>query len=208
MIRINLASRKQSSALTSVGTMTAAKSAGKVSLNMGSFGDLPIAKLLLPVLVYFGANYYLSDFKATEIGRLEQAVEKVTKDKVNLEVMLAKTKGYEDIKRSLDADEKLIRTKLDTIKKLVSDRSTPPKILAELSRSIPADVWLTEFKIENGRVSIKGGSLGYNQVSDFMKGLNDSAYFKDIELKNSTQAKDESGKDLTQFELEANRRLE
>ena len=84
---------------------------------------------------------------------------------------LAKTAGYEAQKKQFDADEELIKTKLATIQKLMADRAEPPKLLMSFSGSIPKDVWFQEFDMNSSEVKIKGASLGFDPVTDFMKAL-------------------------------------
>ena len=49
-------------------------------------------------------------------------------------------------------------------------------------------------------------TLGFGLVSDFMKNLNESAYFSEVELKNTQQNREEAGSEKVNFELEAKRR--
>jgi hypothetical protein len=66
---------------------------------------------------------------------------------------------------------------------------------------------LTEFRIEKSDLAFKGSALGFNQISDFMKGLNENAMLSEVELKNSQQFKDPSlGVETATFELKAKRR--
>ena len=167
---------------------------------------LPLRKIFIPViacaLVYMGNNWQQQD----ELGKVDKEIAGVLAQQGKLKTEIAKTKGYEDIKKQLEVDELLLRTKIATIEKLLADRQTPPKLLLSLSASIPSNVWLSSYSIKEGNVQIGGTSLDYNQISDFMKGLNEVPLFKDVALESSQQSKDD--KDITTqvFQLKAKRK--
>jgi Tfp pilus assembly protein PilN len=203
MIKVNLATRKQSGVFGD-SKNSKANSFGKV--NLDQVKDLPLRKLIVPIVVCFLGNYMLDGYKEDELKKLDQTLSKVNSDSTKLQNELNKLRGYDSIKKTLDADEITIKTKLETIQKLIADRSAPPKILVSVATMIPKDVWLSELKTEKLDITMKGSSLGFNQISDFMKSLNESAYFMDVDLKNSQQSKDSSGDEFAVFELKAKRR--
>lgn len=213
MIKINLALRKQPASVT--GDVRGGGAAGsalgflagmRVDQRLDGFKDLPLKKFALMALVAVMGGYLLDDFKEGELSKIDALLAKDQEERRKLEGDLGKTKGFEAVKKALDADELTLRTKIDTIQKLLTDRQIPPKMLTTLSASIPADVWLRSFKVKDDEISIRGSSLDYNAISDFMKGLNESAYFTDIQLKGTQQERDELGADVAAFELFARRR--
>ncbi|MGK5084961.1 PilN domain-containing protein [Bdellovibrionota bacterium FG-1] len=210
MIKINLALKKQSTSVAGDSRSAAPGGGGMLAgmrdVKFDGLKDLPIRKLALMVIVGFGATYLLDDFKATEIKIVEDQLVKARDEQSKLTAELTRTKGYEDIKKTLDADELMLRTKIDTIQKLLADRQNPPKMMMTLATTIPQDVWLKGLKIKDREVSLQGASIGFNSISDFMKGLNESAYFSDVQLKGTQQERDELGSDIAGFELVAKRR--
>jgi Tfp pilus assembly protein PilN len=161
---------------------------------------------LLPVVVAIVAWYMLDTFKEEEMQKLSAIHAKLTSERTALEAEAKKFKGYEEVKKALEQDEFTLRTKIETIQKLIADRSSPPKILLTLATSIPKEVWLSELKLTDKEGSFKGYSMGFGQISDFMKNLNESAYFTDLNIKKTEQAKDEGGAEVAAFELTARRR--
>src|SRR5690349_3825826 len=120
MIKINLATRKQSG-LVPEGTKP------KLSLSLGriktdQLKDLPIRKLVISVAVGLLASYSLDGYKESEIESLNAVVAKLTAKRDKQQEELKKFKEYEEIKKAVDADELLVRTKLEVIQKLISDR--------------------------------------------------------------------------------------
>jgi hypothetical protein len=213
MIKINLATRKAAVTATADGGKTSGTgfknflNAGlKIDARLDGFKELPIRKLAVAALACYAASWMLDSYKEDELNKVAAIIAKARDDQTKLKTELAKTRGYEQIKKDLDNDEKTLRTKIETIQKLLAGRQTPPKMMIALSGAIPQDVWLTGLKIGEQDVSFKGASLGFNQISDFMKNLNESAYFTDVRLQGSQKSKDESGAEVAGFELEAKRR--
>lgn len=212
MIKINLAARKQA---VSARLDDEGKDATGINLRsiMGGFKldnrlddlkELPIRKIAVSALACFAVNYYLDSCKEDEIAKVGAALTKVQAEQSKLKIELAKTKGYEEVKKSLESDEQTLRNKVDTIQKLLAARQDPPKLLMALSTAIPQNVWLNSIKITGKDAVFKGESVGFNLISDFMKSLNESAYFTDVRLEGTQREKD--GPDLATFELGAKKR--
>jgi Tfp pilus assembly protein PilN len=162
------------------------------------------ALVMLPFIVGVAATYMLDSYKEDEINKIQKLIEKHAAEGRKLQTEVAKFKGYEGIKKALDEDETTIRTKLDTIQKLTETRAEPVKMLSLLSTSIPKDVWLTEYRIDRADISLKGSTVDFNQISDFMKNLRDSTRFADVELRDSQQQKEQAGGRVASvFELKA-----
>lgn len=212
MIKINLASRKHApgvSAASEPGERTSLQTVfTRLGVNTSEPGDRAagIRKIIFLVVIAGFAEFSFEDYKAGEIKKLETKNAKVSAEVVRLQGELAKTTGYEETKRSLEADETLIRTKLETIKTLVSKKTQPGKMLMALSTGIPQQVWLSDLKIADSGIQIKGTSTGFESISDFLKSLDESAYFADLTLVNSQQEKDELGVENANFEISAKRR--
>src|SRR6185503_10431241 len=98
--------------------------------------------------------------------------------------------------------------KLDTITKLVAGRQAPPKVLLAVSSGIPKEVWIGEIGIKDETMKVKGSSLGFAEISDFMKSLNESAFFTDLRLVDTKKGKDDQGYEVADFEISAKRRTQ
>lgn len=213
MIKVNLYQRK---AAVGVVTDSAAGATGGfkgllAKLKGGSEGitDEKRALIILGAVyavIYFGVSWYVGSLREEMLAAVDAEMATLNSKTTLLTSELNKTNGYEQIKRSLEADEKTIRTKIETIQELIRDRSTPPKILTTLSETIPKDVWLREFSLQNRHFKIGGSSTSMDVVSDFMKGLEETIYFKSVVLKSSKQESVKGGRTSAVFELEAERR--
>lgn len=150
--------------------------------------------------------WYVGDRKQKQLAEVVAQIGDIDKKISVLDSELSKTQGYEVTKRNLEADEKKIRTKIDTIQELIRDRTTPPKILMTLSDAIPKEVWLSNFSLRDRQFAISGLATSMDLVSDFIKSLSETIYFKDVQLKGSRSSVDKDKREVTNFELEAQRR--
>lgn len=211
MIKINLALRKQP-----VGGTTAGKTGSFGAMDLSSLKSIkfdaaalksfPLQKLVLPVIVAVLANFTLQGHKESEVKAVQSEIDAVSAEKPKLQAEANKLKQYEDLKKSLEGDEFTIRTKIDTIRKLIADRSTPPKILLALASTVTEEVWISGFKVQDGSVLLQGYSYGFGPISDFMKNLSESAYFTDLKLNKTEQVKEQGFGEVASFELDAKRR--
>ncbi len=179
--------------------------AGGLSMDDGAKRSIIILGVIYAVILG-GGWWYEGGLKEEKLAAID-AETAALDSKLNLiNSELNKTNGYEQIKKSLEADEKTIRTKIETIQELIRDRTTPPKILTTLSETIPKDVWLRDFALKDRHFKISGSSTSMDVVSDFMKSLEETIYFKGVVLKSSKQETVKGGRGSAIFELEADRR--
>ncbi len=207
MIKINLALRKKAAAVES----GKAKEGSTVQLKLDPdlvkelLKDTQFRKLILVIVIAVMANYWLSGYQTDQLDKMDASIAAVKAEGDKISKDLAKTKGYDEIKKQIDTDEELIKTKLATIQKLSSDREVPPKLMLSLSTGIPKDVWLSGLEYGSKGIHFRGAALGFDQITDFMKNLGDNAFLTDLKLL-SSQKTTEEGTEVTSFELEAKRK--
>lgn len=95
-----------------------------------------------------------------------------------------------------------IEKKLDVIEKLDASRSGPVHVFDELATHAPPRLWLTKMDARGGKITIEGMSLDNELVALFLTALNESPYFDEVELQETT-AQELSGYKLNAFELSA-----
>jgi hypothetical protein len=214
MIKINLVTRKQlANSKSGSGSgnndfqslISGALAGFKSDARLDGLKELPLRKIALAILTCVSASYLLDSYKEDEIAKVETLITRARDDQGKIKIQLAKTKGFDEVKAALDADEQTLRIKIDTISKLLEALKDPPKMMKSLSAAIPQDVWLKSLKIGDKDVELKGQSFGFSLISDFMKALNESAYFTDLKLV-GTQKDSDGGPDVVAFELEAKKR--
>jgi Tfp pilus assembly protein PilN len=206
MIRINLIQKKQASYVSGGGgskTSGAGMSALKSLGAGGADGILALVKsigipVVLCIVANFGYDYYIqqrTDEMTQEVGRLDQEKERITKE-------LQKIKGFETVKVELERSQLVLRTKIDTIEKLIRGRDFTAKSLITLAQAMPRDIWMTSIKATEKDFEFQGATVDLGLVSDFMSRLGQSIYFKDVTLKST--ASDPSGRQAV-FNLGARR---
>jgi Tfp pilus assembly protein PilN len=205
MIKINLALRKQSAGVVGGGNTQLSRSFFKIDAKLDGIQDLPIKKVVALLLLYLVGNYLVDNFTKKQTDEVSATIAKLTEEQTVLKKGLGKFSNYDQIRKALEADESMIQTKIKTVKALIAERQTPPKLMITLSTTTPNDVWLDDLKITEEEIKIKGHSLSFNQISDFMKNLDDSVYFDEVKLQNAQTDRDVSGVEVSSFELTAKR---
>jgi Tfp pilus assembly protein PilN len=157
------------------------------------------------MLVCIFATYMAENYKDEELQKINGALQKMTTQGTESKKQVAKMAELETVQKNLDSQAQAIQAKIDAIRKVVSGRTSSPKLLSSLASAVPQDVWLSDIRMENGTLSLKGGAIGMNKVSDFMKNLKGNPYLSGVELK-STQQEHERGIEVAAFELRGIRR--
>ena len=205
MIKINLARKRKFAASADAGA-GGKFSLGRLGITKDDLKELPFIRIGICLLAAWLATDGVERYKNALIDVQDKAVKELQGKQQEQAKELAKVKDYDVQRKQLESDEAVLKGKIDAIQKLVSDRLGLYNSLYAISTSIPADVWLTVFDIKSDLINIQGASLDINQVSDFMKKLNETPYFSDITLKKTSQVRDQGGNELANFEIGAKRR--
>jgi len=103
--------------------------------------------------------------------------------------------------RGFEAKKKELTAKLEVLDKLKANRIGPVRVLDELSRAIPERAWVESFSLDaTGSIEIKGVGLKQEVVADFMRNLEASPYYQNIELVVIDQ-KESKGRTLEAFSI-------
>lgn len=127
--------------------------------------------LLLPVLVMI-VPYILQTHKRSQLAQeIEQLRAEIAKlDQQTREV------------RDLDKKRAELQAKLKVIDDLKQKRVGPVRILEDLSVATPEKLWLVEFSDVNGSATVTGLALDNQTIAVFMRQLQASKYFFDVDL--------------------------
>lgn len=175
------------------------------SLAAGMSG-FPAKQLLLSLMAVAVSLYVVGGLKSELLEGLAKQEQTVQSKRAQLQSSLSKLKQYEDIKKAIDADQKLVKTKLDTILKLSAGRGSDLKALKLISASIPEDVWLSTVNFSPAALEIKGGALDFNLIPDFIKKLGESELLAEVQMEDTAESRDPSGTTVANFELKAKRK--
>ena len=108
-----------------------------------------------------------------EIGKSEQEIKRL-KEKIG---------QIDNIKKF----QTKVKKKLDILNQLRRDKSGPGIRLAKLSDAVPDKLWLTKYTENGGNVSLGGVAYNEELIADFMRNLQASGEFFNVELGVSEQ---------------------
>jgi type IV pilus assembly protein PilN len=95
-------------------------------------------------------------------------------------------KHYEEIAKKVEqykTEKKTLEDKLNIIETLVAAQSGPVRILDEVSRALPGEVWLTSMNRTGKRLDVSGVAFSNFSLATFMTNLGKaSAYIRNVDL--------------------------
>ena len=138
--------------------------------------------VLIVCLVLVGAGCgALYVVKKAEIDGIKEEIADINRQNQALKKKLGEIANYEKKKEAVEK-------KLAVLKNLKDAKSGPVHLLDELNKALPEKVWLTDFSEKGGNVSFAGFGDTEKTVASFMKKLEESPYYKNVELTVTEQA--------------------
>jgi type IV pilus assembly protein PilN len=114
---------------------------------------------------------------------------RIDKEKENTIAQISNTKKEITYYKSLIAEvdkakalQKTLQDKLNVINSLKKQKSSPSRVLDELSIDKPEKIQLESLKKEGGKLGIEGIALDDETVANFMTNLRKSKVFKNVDL--------------------------
>jgi type IV pilus assembly protein PilN len=131
---------------------------------------------------------------------LQRRIDEQTRQIAEADTEIKRLKKIIGEVKELDAQKKRLTAQLNVIKKLERGKQGPVHVLDDLSTVIPKRVWVTDFKEMGGTLNMNGFGLENADISEFMKALEKSKYFKSITLK-FTEVAAKGGVKIYKFSL-------
>jgi Tfp pilus assembly protein PilN len=105
---------------------------------------------------------------------------------------------YDDLTKQKDAYKK----RVDVIDELRAKQSGPATLLTTLGETVNRTdlVWLSSMTDDGAAITLKGRAISVHAVANLMRNLQNTGYFRAIEIKSSYQ--DEKVRDLEAFVFE------
>jgi type IV pilus assembly protein PilN len=147
---------------------------------------MAIAGVLVLALAIYSVTLAKISAANDEIGRSEQEIKRL-KEKI----------GEIDNIKKFQAE---VKKKLDILNQLRRDKAGPATRLAKLSDAVPEKLWLTKYTETGGNVSLGGVAFNEDLIAGFMRNLQASGEFINVELGVSEQI-DISGMKAKRFEI-------
>jgi type IV pilus assembly protein PilN len=112
-------------------------------------------------------------------------------DQLNAEV--AKLNEQTREVRDLDKRKAELQAKLKVIDNLKQKRVGPVRMLEDLSAAVPEKLWLVDFSDANNQATITGLALDNQTIATFMRQLQTSKYFYNVDLVETAQSQPVKG---------------
>lgn len=196
MIRIDLLPREEKKRKPALAPKARAPRAGGAPVRIRIPVGADTAMVVVIFVVILGLMYFMFAAQKREIARLEDEI-------TSMQAELKRLKEAVRLVKDLEEKERAIKVKLEIIGKLSKDRFLIAHMLDELSSLLPENCWILSVVEKKPSVTIEGISFSNFVVADFMRRLETSRYFRNVDL--SVVSKDKvAGYDLMRFKLTAN----
>ncbi|MFH1626129.1 MAG: PilN domain-containing protein [Pseudomonadota bacterium] len=138
-----------------------------------SIGGLSVILVVIAIVFFHLKVSGRVDILNSEVSSTQEQINQLNKKVGDIEKYRKQKKELED--------------KIKVIDMLSRQKTGPVHILDELSMSIPGKVWLTSLRESSSKLTLTGIALDNETIADFMKNLERSPYFSNIELVQSQQ---------------------
>ena len=167
---------------------------GKRAAAASVAGDGPNPVVLIGVAILLAAGLLFAGFY--KIGADKKKIEKdmAAAQKESQELALAKSKYDEQ-----EAQRRIFEQRVKVIDDLRAKASGPVDLLSMVGDTInnTEGVWLNSMKEDGHNINIDGSALSVHQVATLMKNLQNTGYFRTVEMKETLQ--DTQVKEMQQF---------
>tara|TARA_Y100000780_G_C13695267_1_gene421342 strand:- start:10242 stop:10844 length:603 start_codon:yes stop_codon:yes gene_type:complete len=147
---------------------------------------LKLVILIIPVLALYGYEFYDEGIGANTLKAKQKQVERLTIELAGFGKQVAEV-------RKIKEEKNRLTSRIDTIKEISKERLSNAKALDALHDIVPPQAWLKNLSIENGKVKIVGEATEDLVVSQLLRNLDESIYFKDVKLLSSTEVRKAGG---------------
>lgn len=103
--------------------------------------------------------------------------------RAELKILNSRVKEVSDLQVKI----KDLRSKQKIIEELANKKSGPVLVMASLSQATPASLWLTDLREAGGNIVMNGLAADNESVAQFLRSLDGSKHFANIELVEAVQ---------------------
>lgn len=150
-----------------------------------------LLSILLALVVLGGIHFTLYQKKKN----IEEDIRAVEKDLNELKIKVGEVERYKQAKKELE-------TKLSVIQTLEKGKMLTAELLQGIAERMPEKMWLERLSFKGVQVSLQGYAIDNETIANFMKDLERSEAFRNIELL-LTEQKTVEGVGMKHFSLVA-----
>ncbi len=155
-----------------------------------------VALLALGLVIAGGGIFFVSSSVNADLERAKTNARQ-------LEAAIEQFKPQQEQVAKFKNQRKRLEEKLDVIKRLEKARTGPVRLFDEIANLTPDRLWLSTLKTEGSKVTLDGSSLDTGIVADFLRSLNHSENFSNVDLKKTKGGKEVEGVRLVDFKISA-----
>ena len=154
------------------------------------------ALLVLGLVLEGGVIAYLNSQTEDQMSAAASQVYQLESDIEQYRPQEEQVAGFKETRQQLE-------DKLAVIDGLDKGRTGPVRLMDELANHTPDRLWLTNIQTSGAAITIEGESLDTGMVADFLRGLNRSPYFINVDLDKTARGKEIEGVKLVTFAITA-----
>lgn len=136
-------------------------------------------------------------------GRVESRIAEAQATVRQLENEIERYRPQEEQVAAFKKRKAELEAKLEVIKELDRARTGPVQLFEQLSQATPERLWVTDLSTKQGKVRMGGASLDNVVVADFLRALNASSFFDNVDLIRTERETPVDGVRLVRFEITA-----
>lgn len=138
------------------------------------------------------ANYKLSiTLKEKQLKKLEEESDKYAGEKVKIQKE----------RDRIEAENEFLQKRVLFLKDMSNDAVKWSDVLLVFSKLTPEDLWLNKISFNKDKIVLRGVTVDNMKVSEFMRLLENSGYFKFITFNFTQKKKTASAAELVDFEV-------
>jgi type IV pilus assembly protein PilN len=135
---------------------------------------------------------------------LRQTTTRLDEDIRRSETQLKQLQSVLDQVRKFEANKASLQQRVTVIEQLRQGQSGPVRVIDEISKAVPEYLWLTEIVQKGDLFTISGMSTSLPGLSDFIKNLEASAWFKEpIDIVDSAVDQTQKAAEVVRFSIKA-----
>ncbi len=150
----------------------------------------------LGLIVLLGAIFFVDQ-------SIKSDLKSAKADVAQLEADIERYKPQQKLVEKFKKKRKQLTDKLEIIESLENARNGPVLVFDQLSSSVPERLWLTSIETSGKSIKLEGQSLDTGVVADFLRGLNASPFFRNVDLDKTSGGKVVQGVRLVNFVIRA-----
>ena len=124
--------------------------------------------------------------------RQRDLIATLEKEKITAEARVHEQENMLKEVKNVEEERKKVSEKIDIIEKLKKNQAGPVRLLDELSKALPKGVNIVSLTESNNNINIEGTGFSNDDIVRFVENLKASRFLSDVNLLETSQAKQES----------------